>query len=580
METMFLWVQLLVGLCLHCSFAVPSTLQYTQYAAYQRPQPTQSQSSESNMQQKGPTENQEKVNTVRVTCYPDSLDIVIKADMFGVGAPVDGGELRLGVQNKDDCRATATSRDELRIVVGLLDCGTKHWMTADALVYTNLLIYSPVMSPYGLIRMDEAVVPIECHYERKYSLSSSSLRPTWIPFMSTQAAVEKLRFDLRIMTNDWLHERGSNVFYLGEPISIEASVRVGHHMGLRVFMSSCVATLNPDIHSAPRYVFIENGCLVDSQHPGSRSHFLVRNEKDKLQLVIDAFRFPKEDRRELYITCQLNAVPANNAEAPDKACTFVNRRWRSADGNDYLCRYCHSQSQAGQTLSKLAKFDPHGFGKPDEPDFFWRSGLKTNEEMEQEAKLGPLLVLPGKQKSGPLPVEEAVSHKRRPALYGSQWRSGITGRVDLEKEVIPGPPPTLDLVEENEDSPNLEKGLLPGQASASDLETKDDKNGTVVKDVKKGSSPLVTPELMQEKDMNETDLNEYTPDLTDFISGADLLEGDYEDQVTAHLVKSVPDIMVKSKAAELDGFTSVLSDFSPSAQVKLDVTSLSNGTST
>lgn len=35
---------------------------------------------------------------------------------------------------------------------------------------------------------------------RKYSLSSSSLTPTWIPFMSTQAAVENLSFNLRLVT--------------------------------------------------------------------------------------------------------------------------------------------------------------------------------------------------------------------------------------------------------------------------------------------------------------------------------------------------------------------------------------------
>lgn len=48
-------------------------------------------------------------------------------------------------------------------------------MTKDSLVYTNLLIYSPVESPYGLIRLDEAVVPIECHYERSVCFESESL---------------------------------------------------------------------------------------------------------------------------------------------------------------------------------------------------------------------------------------------------------------------------------------------------------------------------------------------------------------------------------------------------------------------
>ena len=63
--------------------------------------------------------------------------------------------------------------------------------------------------------------------------------------------------------DDWLYERSSNVFFLGDPIAIEASVRVGHHMGLRVFISSCVATLDPDIYSVPRYIFIENGWALD-----------------------------------------------------------------------------------------------------------------------------------------------------------------------------------------------------------------------------------------------------------------------------------------------------------------------------
>lgn len=45
--------------------------------------------------------------------------------------------------------------------------------------------------------------------------------------------------------------------------------------------------------------------------------------------------------------------------------------------------------------------------------------------------MGPMLVLPGMQKSGPLPVEElppVLKKISRPALYGSQWRSGTNDR--------------------------------------------------------------------------------------------------------------------------------------------------------
>lgn len=40
-------------------------------------------------------------------------------------------------------------------------------------------------------------------------------------------------------------------------------------------------------------------CLVDSQLPGSRSHFLPRRQDDKLHLVIDAFKFHNEDAGEV-----------------------------------------------------------------------------------------------------------------------------------------------------------------------------------------------------------------------------------------------------------------------------------------
>lgn len=36
-------------------------------------------------------------------------------------------------------------------------------------------------------------------------------------------------------------------------------------------------------------------CLVDSQIPGSRAYFLPRMQDDKLQLVIDAFKFHNND---------------------------------------------------------------------------------------------------------------------------------------------------------------------------------------------------------------------------------------------------------------------------------------------
>lgn len=50
---------------------------------------------------------------------------------------------------------------------------------------------------------------------------------------------------------------------------------------------------------------------------------------------------------------------------------------------------------------------------------------------EQEARVGPMMVLPARQKSGPIPDEELppVLNKIRPSLYGSRWRSGVKDRI-------------------------------------------------------------------------------------------------------------------------------------------------------
>ncbi|KAM8844766.1 zona pellucida sperm-binding protein 3-like [Spinachia spinachia] len=512
MKTSCFWLNLLVGLCFRSSFAFPPKDQ-TRHASFKGPLVTVR--SQLAPQQKAPADDREHVNTVSVTCHPDSLEIIIKADLFAVGFHVKGDELRLGVENNDRCIARTSSEEEFTIHVSLVDCGTKRWMTEDTLAYTNLLIYSPVASPYGVVRMDEAVIVIECHYERKYSLSSSSLSPAWIPFTSTQTAVGTLQFDLRIMTNDWLHERSSNVFYIGEPIALEASVRVGHHIALQVFVSSCVATLEPDMNSDPRYVFIENGCLVDSALPGSRSRFFSRIQYDKLHFTIDAFKFYNADQGQLYITCHLTAEAKNDAEGPKKACSFVEDRWRSADGNDYLCGDCHNKP------SSPGKFGPRGFSKPEEPELFWNKGGRTNAVWGEDARVGPMRILPAQQPSEQIPAEElplVLSKVSQPSQYGSQWRSVLKDKVD-------------------------EKGL--GSQSTPDDVTVQTFDEEQTEDVKSGADP-------EDKDAGK---------------------------ISAFLGKSSPEDDVKSKAAALDGNgAAALDDVIPTVQFTVDVTPMSNAT--
>ena len=73
----------------------------------------------------------EHVETVAVSCYPDLMEITVKADMFEIGAPIQPAELRLGVVYGHACSALETSKEEYKIVVGLSDCGTKHWVSIN-----------------------------------------------------------------------------------------------------------------------------------------------------------------------------------------------------------------------------------------------------------------------------------------------------------------------------------------------------------------------------------------------------------------------------------------------------------------
>ncbi|KAI7812690.1 putative zona pellucida sperm-binding protein 3-like [Triplophysa rosa] len=438
-----------------------------------------------------------RVKTVTVTCHEHYMEIAIKADLFHVGLPVDAAELRLGLdtQTIPACKVRAFSNDTYIIAAELTDCGTQHWITDDSLIYTNFLIFSPQLSPDGVIRLEESVVPIECYYSRKFDVTSNTIRPTWIPYGSTQSAVEDLQFSLKLMTTDWHNERASSVYFLGDIINMEASVRQYHHTNLHVYFESCVATVTPDVNSVPRYTFIENhGCLTDGQLTGSKSRFLPRIRNDKLQLQLDAFKFHKEERPEIYITCTLQAYPVMDAVNPTyKACSFIDGSWKSADGGDWACYSCQrrkefapsfrsTQEQSGppsdptpdqaSSAQRLMKFQPRiQAGSADsvksvqtsrEAAPSWTSIIIPQEEesesvgWEQEKTLGPLAIFPKKTKMGFLPpprVKEGVPplpslQDKTPMPHNIIWTNGVTAEMDSEGNVTH--PPSLEPTEKPE----------------------------------------------------------------------------------------------------------------------------------
>ncbi|XP_056598475.1 zona pellucida sperm-binding protein 3b [Triplophysa dalaica] len=421
---------------------------------------------------------QRRQKTINVLCQEESMEIIMHADRFATGLPVYAEELWLGpesVMNKvsgASCGAVKHGDYEFAIFAHLRDCGTKLSITMDSLVYSNVLVYSPLPSPDGLLYHDGAVIPIQCQYQRRYNVDSAAVAPTWIPFASTVSAEDFLDFSLRLMSDDWQHERGSNIYFLGDAIHLQASVTLANHSPLLLFVDQCVATLTPDVKtSALKYSFIEfNGCLSDSMHSSSHSKFLQRNEGNKLNLLLDAFRFYQVASNLIYITCYLKAIPAAySVSSQNRACSFIDNRWQSVDGNDQVCNSCEPSRQDSSLKEPVQPFTitqapPVKPGlKPGPADFFHirpgqslepfkaliqsrqftygglsKRGTDSNKDWQKVATLGPVFVLSKKetssQSTGSLPFsppEVSASVTEGPEVLYSTEMTPVTNKLEV-----------------------------------------------------------------------------------------------------------------------------------------------------
>ncbi|XP_043088190.1 zona pellucida sperm-binding protein 3-like [Puntigrus tetrazona] len=280
-------------------------------------------------------------SSVAVLCSESQVHVEVQQDMFGDGQLIQPSGLSMG-----GCPVVGQDPNAKVLIFeyALQDCNSVVMMTEDELVYMFSVTYTPVALGDTLItRTDSAVIGVQCHYPRLQNVSSNALMPAWVPYASTAVGEDILVFSLKLMLDDWSYERPSNVYFLGDVINIEASVRVYNHVPLRVLVDSCVATQVPDVTSLPRYSFIENhGCFVDAKLTGSSSHFVPQSQDDKLRFQLEAFMFQNRSSPSIYITCLLNATLASTpSDAVHKSCSFANG-WFAADGNHQVCSCCDS----------------------------------------------------------------------------------------------------------------------------------------------------------------------------------------------------------------------------------------------
>ncbi|XP_052430923.1 zona pellucida sperm-binding protein 3-like [Carassius gibelio] len=280
-------------------------------------------------------------SSVAIQCGENRVHVEVQQDLFSNGELIQPSGLTLG-----GCPVVGLVPGSKVLFFDneLQDCNSVLMMTKDELVYTFALTYTPeAFAGTPITRAGGAVIGVQCHYQRFQNVSGNALKPTWVPYASTEAGEEVLLFSLKLMMDDWSFERPSNSYFLGDVINVEASVKVYNHVPLRVFVDSCVATQVPDVNALPRYLFIENhGCLVDAKVTASSSRFMPRSQEDKIRFQLEAFMFQGGSSPSIYMTCVLKATLASApSDALHKSCSFANG-WLAADGNHQVCGCCDS----------------------------------------------------------------------------------------------------------------------------------------------------------------------------------------------------------------------------------------------
>ncbi|KAM3857156.1 LOW QUALITY PROTEIN: zona pellucida sperm-binding protein 3-like [Diretmus argenteus] len=313
-------------------------------------------------------------DSVAVHCGEGEVTVQVKQDFLGNGQLIQPTDLTLG-----DCTPLDTTNHILLYQAELQACGSMMTMTDAALIYTFSLIYSPTpIHNTVILKTNPAEVVIECHYPRKQYVSSDAVMPTWKPFAFHMITEEQLHFSLRLMKEDWQSERPSGVYFLSDVMHIEASVLQGHHVPVRVYVDSCVASLGPDPNSQPRYPLISNhGCLTDAKLTGAKSYFMQRSQEDKLQFQLKAFRFNQDPgTSKLYITCLLKATTVSvPVDSQHKACSFLTEanRWVASGGDNKVCSCCETSCSDQRRWRRSPSAD-------------------TDQQWKGEAALGPILV--------------------------------------------------------------------------------------------------------------------------------------------------------------------------------------------
>ncbi|XP_033863497.2 zona pellucida sperm-binding protein 3-like [Acipenser ruthenus] len=319
-------------------------------------------------------------DAVTVNCGDDMITVGVELNFFGL--PLDPNRLSLG-----SCPVSSVQESN-RIAFfsyGKLDCRFMRMITSN-ISYMNNMVYEPTQRD-GFYQTP-FVAPVLCIYNKP----SAWLPPVFSPALGDAAGMGKLEFSMKIMNDDFSAPRVSNLFFLGSPIQISASVNPQSHMPLILYMEECLAASTAELSaSSQTYPLITNhGCFVDGRTANSR--FLPRIQTSEIRVSIQAFKFTQDDSA-VFIHCQILAWdPAQLQDPTKKACSFnmQTKNWELLDNPDQstsVCGCCNSVCTA-------------------------RRRRDTDDGLRRTAVLGPLRIASREQSTNcddPLDQDEDLS---------------------------------------------------------------------------------------------------------------------------------------------------------------------------
>nr|XP_006631403.1 PREDICTED: zona pellucida sperm-binding protein 3-like [Lepisosteus oculatus] len=287
---------------------------------------------------------------VSVTCTGSKMIVRVRPAFHGFGAT--GGELTLGSGCKSNGRLRPSG--DLLFRYPLLACGSQKRTPIGYIVYRNVLHYIPAEEPGPVRRSHPINVGVECRYKRYHYSYKLAVHPTWQPpSLLKPLENEKGGFKLQLMSDDWMAESDSNIFYVGESINFQASAR-RLAAGKKLYIKSCHAALSADPSSQSIYSVIQNyGCMVDSKIKGSISKFVPPRTDSTIKFTIDAFQFKKKPLSKMFLHCTMFVTSSRTSQMA-KSCTYDQRqrRWEELEGAvNSACRCCQSSCTAPKTDS-------------------------------------------------------------------------------------------------------------------------------------------------------------------------------------------------------------------------------------